>query len=150
MTMLAWYVQQAAFSVLFISLTIVWLMTGHLPAAVVSGMGLVFHLGFAVVTRQRERARTTNVPAPEEGANMVVGVVLPDGFTEFLTIPVADPVNPRIDRVVWNPETRREALIVGTPGPSPCAPTVPIGWVVLADIEVPSNATCLAPGNVRP
>lgn len=64
-----------------------------------------------------------------------------------LTLPVADPVNPRIDTVCQNERTVQ--VITGTPAFQPVPPRIPAGFAALAHIRIMAGATSIHASSIE-
>lgn len=93
----------------------------------------------------------------KSGQALVRGHYYDSTGTETLTIPVADSVNPRIDRVVLRLDPTANSILLrvlqGTPAASPTPPALTqtddaIYELPLATVYVVQNATTIAPGDV--
>jgi hypothetical protein len=111
------------------------------------------------VTAKSPAAMGVNVsgaPQNQSGGN----AWLPGGYRLYndaqlsLNISAADPTNPRIDLVVCGidttttPYTPTIKVIQGTPAASPSIPAVPSGYITLAQVTVPANATSISSSNI--
>ena len=77
--------------------------------------------------------------------------------SKTVTIPTADPTNPRIDLIVAHVKDSTYVgavcnwaieAVTGTPLPSPSAPAVPDSALVLAQVSVPANDTTIDAGQI--
>ncbi|WP_145422981.1 hypothetical protein [Symmachiella dynata] len=87
--------------------------------------------------------------------NYTVKTWLQSTATVNVTVPTADPTNPRIDRIIakYDPTTDPDGslgnnvsveLVQGTPASSPSAPATPSNAISLATISVPASDTTIS------
>lgn len=91
-----------------------------------------------------------------QAANQGQYYMLNDG-TISVTVPAADPTNPRIDLIVAQvidtqyggaSNTGEVVDVSGTPAPSPAAPAAPANSITLAQVYVGAGVTSITSGNI--
>jgi hypothetical protein len=65
----------------------------------------------------------------------------------WLTLPVSDPIHPRIDMVCTDERSVR--IVTGIPSARPVPPAVPAGFAPLATVLVPAMATSIPASNIE-
>jgi hypothetical protein len=87
-----------------------------------------------------ERVKQTSTPS------MSVFVSTPHGRAT-ISLPVADPVNPRIDTVYLS--DRMVGVVNGIPAARPTAPQTPPGFEPIAHIKIPAGTTSIIAANIE-
>jgi hypothetical protein len=108
------------------------LLSGLFGDWIISGGNLTATSGYNI---------TVNGSVFMRGANQCVST------TQTVTIPTPDPINPRIDIVVLS-STGVASVIVGTPAPSPVAPTASSSQTLLGQVSVSAGAVSIVQGNI--
>lgn len=83
---------------------------------------------------------TTGLTFEATGIEYIIGEKVYRITNKSITLPAADPTNPRIDFICANLLSQLQ-VVSGTPTPSPIPPTLPPNLVKLTQVTVDANAT---------
>lgn len=82
-------------------------------------------------------------PTPHPSLSVVVNL----NGRAVLTLPVSNPVHPRIDAVCTDGKSVR--VVTGIPSARPVPPATPYGFAAIATVTVPPNATSVVAANIQ-